>query len=145
MTVLEHRRARTLFTEHLRKGGPSQEGRLLFYEAVTQYLQLEPSGFRAAARSIAEGIVTEYVPEYAISRVEFSSHLRSEVMQALRDGSLDKYPDLLRRARDEVYGELERVSLRPFTSSEQFKQLLAAVTQGNELRELKRDLSDFEA
>jgi CRP-like cAMP-binding protein len=144
-TVLEHRRARALFMEHLRKGGPSQEGRLHFYEAVTRYLQLEPCGFRAAARAIAEGIVIEYVPDYAVSRVEFSPHLRRDLLQALRDGSTDKYPELLRKAREEIFGELERVSLRPFTHSDAFTHLLAAVAQGSELRELKDELAEFEA
>ena len=145
MTILEHRRSRALFLESLRKGGASQEGRLHFYEAVSQYLQLEPLGFRAAARAIAEGIVTEYVPDYSPTRVELSPPLRREMLQALRDGSIDKYPDLLSRAREDVYDELERVSLRPFTSSDPFLQLLDALSQGCDMTQLKHELSEFEA
>ena len=60
MTILEHSRARNLYIHHLRKQlGNFAEHQLYFYEAVTQYLQLEPSGFKAAARSIAEGIMAE--------------------------------------------------------------------------------------
>ena len=145
MTILEHPRARALFTEHLRKGGASQEARLHFYMAVTQFLQLEPSGFRAASRAIAEGIVKEYVPDYAIIKVEMSESIRTEMLQALRDGSTDKYPDLLRRAREDIYSQLERVSLRTFTSSEPFLRLLDTLSPGNGLDELKQELSDIEA
>ena len=129
-TILEHSRARTLFIEYLRKSGGGGEARLAFYEAVTQYLQLEPSGFQKAARAIAEGILKEYVPNHAIGRVELSNALRSEGLAALTEGNLDKYPEVLRRMREEVFFALKGIYLRAFTSSEPFTDLLKALSQG---------------
>lgn len=119
--------------------------RLHFYEAVTQYLQLEPAGFSAAARTIAEGIVVEYVPEYAMSKVELSPQTRKEFLNALRDGQIDKYPGLLQRSREEVYAELERNCLRPFTASEPYLHMLQALSEGNDLSELQHGLHEFAA
>ena len=67
------------------------------------------------------------------------------MLQALSDGHTERYPELLRRSREEVYGELERVSLRGFTGSEAFLQLLVALSQGNDLSELQSELHEFEA
>ena len=39
----------------------------------------------------------------------------------------------------------ERVSLRGFTGSEAFLQLLVALSQGNDLSELQSELHEFEA
>ena len=86
---------------------------------------------------MGEGILTEYVPENAVTRVEIAPSLRKAMLQALSDGNTDRYPELLRRAREDVYGELERVSLRGFTTSDQFQQLLTAISQGSDLAELR--------
>ena len=145
MTILEHRRARALFVEYLRKHGHGAEARLHFYEAVTQYMQLEPAGFTAAARTIAEGIVVEYIPDYAMSRVELPPQTRKEFLNALRDGQSDKYPELLERSREEVYAELEKTCLRPFTSSEPYTHMLQALSEGNDLSELQHELQEFAA
>lgn len=145
MTILEHRRARALFIEHLRKSGQAVEARLHFCEAVTQYLQLEPSGFPAAAKCAAEGIVLDYVPDYAMSKIDFEPEVRREMLHALQDGETDKYPELLRRSRDAVYSELERNFLRPFTASEPFLELLHALSDGNDLSDLQHELHEFTA
>ena len=94
--------------------------------------------------------VHEYIPVDPVFRLTIrklpAKHAQVlVVLQALRDGSPERYPDLLRRARDEIYSELERVSLRPFTSSEPFVQLLNALSQGNDLTQLRKELSEFEA
>ena len=91
------------------------------------------------------GVLTEYVPDYAISRVELSPPLRREMLQALSDGNTERYPELLRRSREEVYGELERVSLRGFTASEPFLHLLTALSQGVDISQLQKELHEFEA
>ena len=146
MTVLEHRRARALFIEHVRKaGGHGAESRLHFYEAVSQYLQLEPSGFPAAARTVAEGIVLEYIPDYAMSRVELEPKTKKDFLNAIRDGQVERYPELLQRSRDEVYAELERTYLPPFSRSEPFTQMLHALSQGNDLTALQGELHEFAA
>jgi hypothetical protein len=144
MTILEHRRSRALFIEHLRRRSLSAENQLLFYEAVSQFLQLEPSGFKAAARTIAEDIFVEYVPDYAITRVELSPSLTADMLSALNEGRAERYPALLLRARADVYDELAREHLRPFTSSEPFMQMLHTLSSGNDLSAYS-SLQEFEA
>ena len=144
-TVLEHRRGRALFVEHLRRAGHGAEFKLLFHEAVSQYLQLAPSGFQAAARAVAEGIVVEYVPDYAMTRISLPANLRHELLHALKEGRVDRYPALLKRAREEVYAEMGREHLRAFTASEPFALMLQALSSGNDLAELRSELSDVSA
>lgn len=110
-TILEHPRARRLFISHLQKlrGGfaRSFEQRLYFCEAVSQYLQLEPAGFSAAARSVAQGIVEEFVPDGAPNKVSFSLDLTAKICQCIYSGNSDPYPVLLRQARQEAFLLLE--------------------------------------
>ena len=94
---------------------------------------------------VAEGIVVEYVPEYAMSRIDFSAGLRAKMLHALNDGKTDEYPHLLKRLREEVYASLERLYLRPFTRSEPFLLMLQALSSGNDLSELQHELYKFDA
>ena len=107
-------------------------------------MQLEPSGFRAAARSIAEGLVAEYVADAAPTKVLLSRRMHDEMVRAMNVANSDQYPELLKRARREIYHELERETLRTFTSSELFQQLLHALSFGTDLGDLERELSEFE-
>ena len=146
MTVLEHSRARNLFIQHLQHLPEGNgEHRLYFYESVTQWLQLEPAGFKAAARAIAEGIILQHVPDDAPCHVAFSSALAAQMISSLDDGRLSLYSKLLRTARLEIYHGLEDSVLQSFTHGELFSQLLRALSLGHDLSDLQRELSHFEA
>jgi hypothetical protein len=69
-TILDHPHARSLFVDQVRKMGKGGETRLRFYEEATQYLQIAPAGFKAAARAIAEGILQEYFPDNSRSTLK---------------------------------------------------------------------------
>jgi CRP-like cAMP-binding protein len=146
-TILAHSRARTLLIQHVRstRGTGNREQLLYFYEAVVQYEQLEPLGFVAAARSVAQGIIDEYVLPGSANHVALPADLARGITQALHEGRFERFASFLASARQEVYRELERTCLAPFTSSELFTTLLAALAAGNDLSALRRELADIEA
>ena len=72
--------------------------------------------------------------------------MRKEMTKAMNDihHGHTKYNHLLKQARQEIYLELERKTLTPFTQSELFKQLLERLSFGTDLRDLGQELAEFE-
>jgi len=135
--ILDHKGARALFTEYLRR--TRGERALIFFEKVSQYRMLAPSGFHAAAVSVASGIIVDFLTDPEFIKNHTSEQLQTTISQALATNSLTA--ELLTVAQAEIYEALENHRLADFKNSDAFQQFLQMLQSGNELQAFGRESS----
>lgn len=131
--VLDHKGSRNLFTAYLRRN--RGERALIFYEKVSQYRALEPSGFHAAARSVASGIIVEFLADPEFVRYHTDAELQATLTEALQTNSL--HADLLIVVQRQVYQTLEHQHLANFKNSDEFQTFIEMLNSGFEVQQLE--------
>ena len=89
---------------------------------VSRYRRLDPSGFHAAAKSVASGILVEFLADPEFVMHHLSDDLQATLRQALQTNKL--HADLLIVAQRQVYDILEQYRLADFMATEPFQHFL---------------------
>jgi len=130
--ILDHHGARGLFTDFLRRHRGDRA--LTFHEKVTQFRKLDPNGFHAAARSVAQGIVLEFLMDSDFVERFTSKEFTEQVKLDIKDGNVSV--DRLTQAQEEVFRYLEAELFARFKESEGFLTFLQGLTAGYEVAPL---------